>query len=72
MFLTIDFSTFQDILKINNLSAVVLIEKDIQIIEISINELKDDVSNQEYCNVSNIPSDISLLKGEACIIYIDY
>lgn len=45
MFLTIDFSTFQDILKINNLSAVVLIEKDIQIIEISINELKDDVSN---------------------------
>ncbi len=45
MFLTIDFSTFQDILKINNLSAVVLIEKDIQIIEISINELKEDVSN---------------------------
>ncbi len=45
MLLTIDFSTFQDILKINNLSAVVLIEKDIQIIEISINELKDDVSN---------------------------
>lgn len=46
MFLTIDFSTFQeDILKINNLSAVVLIEKDIQIIEVSINELKDDVSN---------------------------
>lgn len=45
MLLTIDFSTFQDILKINNLSAVVLIEKDIQIIEISINKLKDDVSN---------------------------
>lgn len=45
MLLTIDFSTFQDILKINNLSAVVLIEKDIQIIEVSINELKDDVSN---------------------------
>ncbi len=45
MFLTIDFSTFQDVLKINNLSAVVLIEKDIQIIEISINELKEDVSN---------------------------
>lgn len=45
MFLTIDFSTFQDVLKINNLSAVVLIKKDIQIIEISINELKEDVSN---------------------------
>ena len=69
MLLTIGFSAFQDSLRIDNLSADVRIDKDIRIMGVSINEVKEAVSNYEEYNVSNITSNISLLNEDSYIIY---
>ncbi len=67
--MTIGFSSFQNDLKIDELSANVRVEKDVRIMGVQTYETNDAISNYEEYNVSNITSGLVLPNEDSYIIY---
>ncbi len=69
LFLSIGFSAFQNNLYIDDLNAIVRIDKDIRISGVEIDSVNNAVSSYENFNVSNITSKVSLPNEDSYIIY---
>ena len=69
LFLSIGFSAFQNNLYIDDLNAIVRIDKDVRISGVGIDSVNNAVSSYEDFNVSNITSNVSLPNEDSYIIY---
>ena len=69
IFLSIGFSSFQNNLAIDNISATIKIDKDIRITNININNTNNATSNYEEYNATSISGSINLPTQNSYIIY---
>ena len=72
VFLSIGFSSFQNNLAIDNISATIRIDKDIRITNININSANNATSNYEEYNATSISGSINLPTQNSYIIYNVY
>lgn len=69
IFLSVGYSAFQNRLAIENIGAIVRIDKDIRITNISIEKVNNVISNYEEYNVSNIEGSVILNTSDSYVIY---
>ena len=69
VFLSVGYSAFQNRLAIENIGAIVRIDKDIRITNISIEKVNNVISNYEEYNVSNIEGSVILNTSDSYVIY---
>ena len=69
LFLSIGFSAYQNDLFIRDLSASVLIDKDMRILNVKVDSTKDAISHYEDYNASLVTSFLSLPTKDSYIIY---
>ena len=69
VFLSIGFSAFQNKLAIENINAVVRIDKDIRVTKVGVDSVNNATSYYEDYNTSNISSSIVLSNSNSYVIY---
>lgn len=69
IFLSVGYSAFQNRLAIENIGAIVRIDRDIRITNISIEKVNNVISNYEEYNVSNIEGSVILNASDSYVIY---
>lgn len=69
IFLSVGYSAFQNRLAIENIGAIVRIDKDIRITNVSIEKVNNVISNYEEYNVSNFEGSVILNASDSYVIY---
>lgn len=69
VFLSVGYSAFQNRLAIENIGAIVRIDKDIRITNVSIEKVNNVISNYEEYNVSNFEGSVILNASDSYVIY---
>ena len=69
VFLSVGYSAFQNRLAIENIGAIVRIDKDIRITNVSIEKVNNVISNYEEYNVSNFEGSVILNTSDSYVIY---
>lgn len=69
VFLSVGYSAFQNRLAIENIGAIVRIDKDIRITNVSIETVNNVISNYEEYNVSNFEGSVILNASDSYVIY---
>ena len=69
VFLSVGYSAFQNRLAIENIGAIVRIDKDIRITNVSIEKVNNVISNYEEYNVSNFEGNVILNTSDSYVIY---